>query len=264
MKKVIFVMILLGLFIKVVFAEGISNEEKQIIKDRITANDPGRDLLLDRLLRETDGAEIDFALPYLNDPKADVRAVIAEKLGFYGDASVAVPALLKAREDKDWFVRSNVAKSLVARGKEEEAIPIYLGLIKSGEGYGDLYREMNSIKDGKIKIYFKDEVIKNAENITLSLVKRVYAISILSYVFYEPLTESYKEIITQALYFIDNSNEIRDTYIMARSIRGLLPDHGIKKEYYIEIAQLAKQSKYKNIREAGESRIRILERMEGK
>jgi hypothetical protein len=261
MKKLILVLIILCIGSTIVFAEGLSVEERQIIKDRIKANDPGRDLLLDQLLRETNGAEISFALPYLNDPRADVRAIIAEKLGFYGDVSFTIPALLKAREDESPEVREKVAKSLLIRGKTTEVIPVFVRLIKEGQIYHGLMNDITSIRSGKDREELKKGLLLLQNGKDLTIQKRAYIKTLLLYEFNEPFADDTKQIMIEAIKKTDNGSALSDitpVYRMVMRIWTSKQNLTITKEDCVDLLSVAKGSSVKRIADEANKSLELI------
>lgn len=266
MKKICLLLFLMLLPV-IVMAEAevgdLTSEEVANLKKDIAAGVRWRERFAHNLIWLTKGKEILFLVPYLeSDSDPQMRAVIAEGLGKYGDPSIAVPALLKAREDSSWSVRSSVAKSLLQRGKENEAATVYIRLIKEKVMYWGMYDEIKRMRDEKVKNSIKEEVLKIINDTNASIVKQAYAISFLVYIYYEPLAPKYKEIIIKALKYVEGSSvEINDIGIMSDVVGAILPDHEIKREDYLEIATLAIKSKHKYIKQAGDSRFKLLENL---
>jgi hypothetical protein len=258
MKKIV-ILIALILVPAILLAGALSQDEIKIMKDRIIAKDPERDLLITKLVKDSNGAEVDFALSYLqNDSDPKVRAAVAELMAIFGSDSKVIPILINSSKDKEWFVRSKVARALLLRNQEKQAVSIYLDLIRQGETYWEIYDEVKSVRDIDVKDSLKKELEKIVNNPETKITIQAYGISFLSYVSNEYVTENQKNIILSALISIENTTNRKEIPLISRIIRSITPDSNIKKEYIIEIANLAKESKYKNIRDAGISRDLLL------
>ncbi|MDD5131126.1 MAG: HEAT repeat domain-containing protein [bacterium] len=174
-KTILMIFIMLNvLCASSVYAEGDIKVDETGLPEAPKATRTAEEMLSDTSLKGRDLLAYDYfswnkdnAAPFLApflaiDPDPEVRSVIAEGLGTYGDATIAVSALLKAREDKFPRVREKVADSLIKRGHEKESVDILLGLIKEKEFSSLVLDNLNNLFK---KEDYRKRILEEYENI---------------------------------------------------------------------------------------------------
>lgn len=252
MKKIVFLILFAFSVISIVYGQ---EESVPIdLHKAVASGGEGRELSTYDLLR-TEGSEaVPFLVPYLlNDPYPKVRAIIAEGLGKYGDASVAVPALMKAREDKSPEVREKVAMALINRGYEKEAVDMLIRLVKEKKITGFIYDKMNLYaqnEDFKGKILGELENIKNSKTTDDEL--KAYAIIALKINRNDQISENDFMDITKAITSDSHLNGIYIGQLTDMAIR----DQSLEKRALELIQQIANTTSDRLMRKMAENRIK--------
>lgn len=266
---VIALLVLNGYFVAVANDDIPTSHEKLVeeLKNDISdTNNKTRDLLILQLFKLEGDKAINFLLPFLNDDSDyHIRAAIANNLGYYPENSLVTSTLIQAREDKNWYVRMSVARSLLKIKKEKEAVPVLTKFIQEdGKVYHEMFRDVQNIKDEEVRDSFYMELKKISLDDKILVIKRAYAIAMLTYVYNEPLTPIYKSEIIEAIHSIKESEKKEEISLVYNLIGVMYPrkeNLGVKREDCLEILREALTVSDKDIKEGAENLINYINSM---